>query len=107
MVHLSDLDWQKPGEQAITAYKKGDMVKVKVLDVDVEKERISLGIKQLTPDNFAGSAASHKKGDVVTVTVTAINEGGVEVALTDGAIGFIRRRSSRRRSEQRPTVRRR
>ena len=103
MVHLSDLDWQKPGEQAITAYKKADMVKVKVLDVDVEKERISLGIKQLTPDNFAGSAATHKKGDVVTVTVTAINEGGVEVALTDGAVGFIRKAElSRERSEQRP-----
>src|SRR5947199_1701201 len=91
MVHLSDLDWQKPGEQAIAAYKKGDMVKVKVLDVDVEKERISLGIKQLTPDNFAGSAAAHKKGDVVTVIVGAINEGGVEVTLTDGAVGFIRK----------------
>jgi small subunit ribosomal protein S1 len=103
MVHLSDLDWQKPGEQAITAYKKGDMVKVKVLDVDVEKERISLGIKQLTPDNFAGSVATHKKGDVVTVSVTAINEGGVEVALADGAIGFIRKAElSRERSEQRP-----
>ncbi len=103
MVHLSDLDWQKPGEQAIAAFKKGDMVKVKVLDVDVEKERISLGIKQLTPDNFAGSAAAHKKGEVVTVSVTAINEGGVEVALTDGAIGFIRKSElSRERSEQRP-----
>ncbi len=103
MVHLSDLDWQKPGEQAITAYKKGDTVKVKVLDVDVEKERISLGIKQLTPDNFAGTAAAHKKGDVVTVTVTAINEGGVEVALSDGTTGFIRKAElSRDRSEQRP-----
>ena len=103
MVHLSDLDWQKPGEQAITAYKKGDMVKVKVLDVDVEKERISLGIKQLTPDNFAQSAQTHKKGDVVTVSVTAINEGGVEVALSDGAVGFVRKAElSRERSEQRP-----
>ena len=103
MVHLSDLDWQKPGEQAITAYKKGDVVKVKVLDVDVEKERISLGIKQLTPDNFAATAASHKKGDVVTCSVTAVNEGGVEVALSDGTQGFIRKAElSRDRSEQRP-----
>src|ERR1700758_2283458 len=86
MVHLSDLDWQKPGEQAITAYKKGDVVKVKVLDVDVEKERISLGIKQLTTDNFAAAAQSHKKGDVVTVSVTAVNEGGVEVVLSDGTV---------------------
>jgi small subunit ribosomal protein S1 len=103
MVHLSDLDWQKPGEQAITAYKKGDMVNVKVLDVDVEKERISLGIKQLTTDNFAATAAAHKKGDVVTCTVTAVNDGGVEVALSDGTVGFIRKAElSRERSEQRP-----
>jgi small subunit ribosomal protein S1 len=74
-----------------------------VLDVDVEKERISIGIKQLTPDNFAATAATHKKGEVVTATVTAINEGGVEVALSDGAIGFIRKGElSRERSEQRP-----
>jgi small subunit ribosomal protein S1 len=103
MVHLSDLDWQKPGEQAITAYKKGDMVDVKVLDVDVEKERISLGIKQLTTDNFAATAAVHKKGEVVTCTVTAVNDGGVEVALSDGTVGFIRKAElSRERSEQRP-----
>ena len=103
MVHLSDLDWQKPGEQAIADYKKGDVVKVKVLDVDVEKERISLGIKQLTPDNFAATAATHKKGEVVTSTVTAINEGGVEVTLSDGTMGFIRKGElSRERSEQRP-----
>ena len=103
MVHLSDLDWQKPGEQAITAYKKGDQVKVKVLDADVEKERISLGIKQLTTDQFAATAATHKKGEVVTVSVTAINEGGVEVALSDGTLGFIRKAElSRERGEQRP-----
>jgi small subunit ribosomal protein S1 len=103
MVHLSDLDWQKPGEQAIAAYKKSDQVKVKVLDVDVEKERISLGIKQLTTDNFAATAATHKKGDVVTCTVTAVNEGGVEVVLSDGSTGFIRKAElSRDRSEQRP-----
>ncbi len=103
MVHLSDLDWQKPGEQAVAAYKKGDVVKVKVLDVDVEKERISLGIKQLTPDNFAATAAAHKKGDIVTCTVTAVTDGGLEVALSDGAQGFIRKAElSRDRSEQRP-----
>jgi small subunit ribosomal protein S1 len=103
MVHLSDLDWQKPGEQAIADYKKGDVVKVKVLDVDVEKERISLGIKQLTPDNFAATAATHKKGEVVTATVTQVNEGGVEVTLSDGTMGFIRKGElSRERSEQRP-----
>src|SRR5215475_14292271 len=72
MVHLSDLDWQKPGEQAVVGYKKGDLVKVKVLDVDIEKERISLGIKQLSADPFADAASAIKKGDVVTCTVTAV-----------------------------------
>jgi small subunit ribosomal protein S1 len=103
MVHLSDLDWQKPGEQAIQAYKKGDSVKVKVLDVDVEKERISLGIKQLGDDPFAAAASSHKKGDVVTCTVTAVQDNGIEVALGESMTGFIRKSDlSRDRSEQRP-----
>src|SRR6185312_15542094 len=84
MVHLSDLDWNKAGEEAINDYKKGDMVKVRVLDVDVEKERISLGIKQLASDPFETTLAGVKKGDVVTCTVTAVNDGGIEVALGDG-----------------------
>jgi small subunit ribosomal protein S1 len=103
MVHLSDIDWQKPGEEAIAQYKKGDHVKVKLLDVDVEKERISLGIKQLSADPFAGVVAAYKKGDVVTCTVTATNDGGVEVTLPDGATGFIRKGDlARDRSDQRP-----
>ncbi len=102
MAHLSDLDWQKPGEQAITQYKKGDVVKVKLLDVDVEKERISLGIKQLGSDPFAAAGAL-KKGDVVTCTVSAVQDGGIEVTLVDGMTGFIRKSDlSRDRSEQRP-----
>ncbi len=103
MVHLSDLDWQKPGEEAIKDYKKGDMVKVRVLDVDIEKERISLGIKQLAHDPFEQSLAKVKKGDVITGTVSAITDGGVEVTLADGLPGFIRKAElSRDRSEQRP-----
>jgi len=103
MVHLSDLDWERPGEEAVQDYKKGDMVKVKLLDVDVEKERISLGIKQLKKDNFAEASTALKKGEVVTTTVTAINEGGVEVSVGDGLTGFIRKADlSRERSEQRP-----
>ncbi len=103
MVHLSDLDWKKPGEQAINDYKKGDMVKVRVLDVDVEKERISLGVKQLEADPLEGSAAAVKKGEVVTCTVTAITEGGLEVELAGGFPGFIRKSElSRDRAEQRP-----
>jgi len=102
MVHLSDLDWQKPGEQAIAQYKKGDAVKVKLLDVDVDKERISLGIKQLGADPFAGAAVL-KKGDVVTSTVSAVQDGGLEVTLSNGMTGFIRKADlSRDRSEQRP-----
>ena len=103
MVHMSDLDWNKAGEEAIQDYKKGDSVKVKVLDVDVEKERISLGIKQLSKDPFETAAAGIKKGEVVTCTVTAITDGGIEVSVGDGYTGFIRKSDlSRERSEQRP-----
>ena len=102
MVHLSDLDWNQPGEEAIKAYKKGDMVKVKLLDVDVEKERISLGIKQLGSDNFATAASSINKGDIVTCTVTAVQENGLEVSVGDGLTAFIRKSDlARERSEQR------
>jgi len=103
MVHLSDLDWKRPGEQAILDYKKGDMVKVRVLDVDVEKERISLGVKQLAADPLEASANAVKKGDVVTSTVTAVTDGGLEVELEGGIPGFIRKAElSRDRAEQRP-----
>jgi len=102
MVHLSDLSWDEPGEQAIAKYKKSDMVKAVVLDVDVEKERISLGIKQVGGDPFA-SATSFKKGDVVTCTVAGINDGGVEVTLEGGLPGFIRKAElARDRADQRP-----
>src|SRR5215467_5197702 len=103
MVHLSDLDWQKSGEEAIKGFKKGDVVKVKILDVDVEKERISLGIKQLSDDPFATATSQHKKGDVVTCTVTQVQDNGIEVSLGDGVTGFIRKPDlSRERSDQRP-----
>ncbi len=102
MIHLSDLDWQRPGEQAIADYKKGQVVKAKVLDVDVEKERISLGVKQLGEDPFKDAAAKVKKGDVVTCTVTQVTESGIEVSAS-GMSGFIRKSElSRERSEQRP-----
>jgi len=103
MVHLSDIDWNRPGEEAIGDYNKGDMVKVRVLDVDVEKERISLGIKQLASDPFETSLANLKKGDIVTTTVTAVTDGGIEVTVGDGLPGFIRKSElSRDRAEQRP-----
>src|SRR5690242_16301346 len=103
MVHMSDIDWNRPGEEAINDYRKADAVRVKVLDVDVEKERISLGIKQLESDPFEAGMAKVKKGDVVTGMISAITEGGVEVTISDGMPGFIRKSElSRDRSEQRP-----
>jgi small subunit ribosomal protein S1 len=106
MVHLSDLDWSKSGEEALKDYKKGDTVKAVVLEADAEKERISLGIKQLTPDPFEGEAASGKlkKGVRVTCEVTAVKDNGIEAKLIDQDLTTFIRRSdlSRDRSEQRP-----
>ena len=103
MVHLSDLDWNRSGEDAIKDFKKGDAVKVKVLDVDTDKERISLGIKQLANDPFEGSIGKFSKGQVVTATVTQVQENGLEVSLADGVIGFIRKSDlARDRGDQRP-----
>jgi small subunit ribosomal protein S1 len=103
MVHLSDIAWDKTGEEAVKDYKKGDVVKVKVLDVDVEKERISLGMKQLEADPYEEGMAKLKKGEVVTCTVSAVTDGGLEVTVGDGVPGFIRKAElSRDRSEQRP-----
>jgi small subunit ribosomal protein S1 len=102
MVHLSDLDWSRSGEEAIADFEKGNMVKVKVLEIDVEKERVSLGIKQLTDDPFEGRATELKKGVVVTCTIKAVSDRGIDVDV-DGAQGFIRRADlARDRSEQRP-----
>ncbi|WP_370193696.1 30S ribosomal protein S1 [Aurantimonas coralicida] len=106
MVHLSDLDWNMPGEQAIETYNKGDMVQAQVLDVDTDKERISLGIKQLGRDAIGEAAASGelRKNAVVTAEVTGITDGGIEVKLVDHDMdSFIRRSDlSRDRDEQRP-----
>ncbi|MEX0860706.1 MAG: S1 RNA-binding domain-containing protein, partial [Cucumibacter sp.] len=104
MVHLSDLDWKQPGEQALETYNRGDMVKAKVLDVDIEKERISLGVKQLSGDPFEAASDGMKKGAVVTTTVTEVTDGGIGVKLADSDLtAFIKRADlSRDRSEQRP-----
>jgi len=102
MVHLSDLSWDKPGDQAVQDYQKGQKVKAKVLDVDVEKERISLGIKQLDSDPME-KAGPLRKGSVVTVVVTEVNDGGIEVQLDGGMRSFIRRSDlARDRNDQRP-----
>ena len=103
MAHLSDLSWEKSGEEALADYTKGQVVKAKVLDVDVEKERISLGIKQLSEDPVGSAITEVKKGDVVTCTVSAIVDNGIEVRVNDSVPGFIRKSElSRERSEQRP-----
>ena len=100
MVHMSDIDWHLAPEQAMAKYKKGDMVKAKVLDVDAAKERISLGIKQLEGDPLA--TANVKKGDVVTCTVAAVDAKGITVNVGDNLQGYIRRAElSRDRAEQR------
>jgi small subunit ribosomal protein S1 len=103
MVHLSDLDWKRPGEQVIDDYKKGDKVKARVLDVDVEKERISLGIKQLEGDPME-AAGDIRKGSVVTCEVTEVKEGGLEVKIvgTDLTTFIKRAELARDRGEQRP-----
>ncbi|GGK40695.1 30S ribosomal protein S1 [Salinarimonas ramus] len=103
MVHLSDLDWNRPGEQVIEEFKKGDMVRAQVLDVDVDKERISLGIKQLAGDPFA-DAGEIRKGQVVTCEVTEVKDSGIEVKIVDTDLGtFIRRAElARDRGDQRP-----
>jgi small subunit ribosomal protein S1 len=115
MVHLSDLDWKRPGEQVIEEYKKGDKVNAQVLDVDVEKERISLGIKQLSGAGTgaaagggapaeAGAAGELKKGAVVTCEVIDVKEGGIDVKIVGTEFtSFIKRSElARDRSEQRP-----
>jgi small subunit ribosomal protein S1 len=103
MVHLSDIAWDAQGEEALTRYNKGDVVKAKVLDVDVEKERVSLGIKQVQSDPMA--ASDFRKGQRLTVEVLEVSSGGIEVGFGEGSAlrSFIRKSDlSRERSEQRP-----
>jgi small subunit ribosomal protein S1 len=102
MVHLSDLSWDKAGDVAVQDYQKGQTIQVKVLDVDPEKERISLGVKQLAGDPM-DKVGSLKKGDIVTVTVAEVQEGGLEVVLAEGARAYIKRSDlARDRNDQRP-----
>uniref|UniRef100_UPI002FE00D2E S1 RNA-binding domain-containing protein n=1 Tax=Pararhodobacter sp. TaxID=2127056 RepID=UPI002FE00D2E len=102
MVHLSDLSWDQRGEEAIQSYRKGDMVQASVLEVDVERERISLSIKALGADTFSEAIDGVKRGSVITVEVTAIEDGGIEVDY-NGMKSFIRRSDlARDRADQRP-----
>ena len=102
MVHLSDISWNERGEDAIQNFKKGDMVKAVVSEVDVEKERISLSIKALGGDKFAEATGNFKRGSVITVEIKSIEDGGIEVEY-EGMKSFIRKSDlSRDRAEQRP-----
>ncbi len=106
MAHLSDLSWEKSGEEALQDYKKGDMVEAKILEVDIEKERISLGVKQVLKDTMPAGASGANRGATVTCTVKEVNSGGIEVTFGEDdaeTTAFIRKGDlSRERSEQRP-----
>jgi small subunit ribosomal protein S1 len=113
MVHMSDIAWGVSGEEALQLHRKGEMVKAQVLDVDVAKERISLGMKQLEGGGAGAGARSGggtsaaggvKKGETVTVTVRAVQDAGLDVQVgDDGATGFVKRSDlGRDRDEQRP-----
>lgn len=110
LVHHSDISWEQPGEEAIKTFKKGDKVSARILVVDIEKERISLGIKQLTENpggeaaaSVSSSATSHRKGDVVTCKITLVERDGIEVELADGVKSYIKKNElSRDRQDQRP-----
>ena len=102
LVHLSDISWETTGEAAMEGFEKGAKIQAKILEIDLEKERISLGIKQLTEDPYAGEAEKVRKGDMVTCTITAVVEQGLEVSVGENLSGFIRRADlSRERGEQR------
>lgn len=104
MVHIQHLSWDEPGEKAIEKYTKGQTVKVKVLDVDVEKERVSLGVKQVDKDTEDNESTALRKGSVVTCKVTEVTANGINVTFGDPPMmAFIRRSDlSRARGEQRP-----
>ncbi len=103
MVHMSDISWDEAGEAAMAAYEKGQVIQARVLDVDVEKERISLGIKQLHDDPAADTLNRVNKGAVVTCIVTAVQANGIEVKVDEVLTGFIRRAElARDKAEQRP-----
>ncbi|MCR4304025.1 MAG: 30S ribosomal protein S1 [Gallionella sp.] len=90
LVHLSDLSWSQPGEEAVRSYKKSDEVEAVVLAIDVERERISLGIKQLEGDPFGGFAASHEKGTVVTGKVKSLDAKGAVIALEGDVEAYLK-----------------
>ena len=101
LVHLSDLSWDGNGDELIKTYSKGTSIKAKILDIDIEKERISLGIKQLTEDLTSAEIDNIRKGSTVTCTISNIVESGLEVSVGDNIKGFIKKNDlSRERADQ-------
>ncbi len=90
LVHLSDLSWNEPGEEAVRKYKKGDEVEAVVLAIDVERERISLGVKQLGGDPFTNFAGTHEKGSIVSGTVKSVDPKGAVISLGGDIEGYLR-----------------
>ncbi|KJV92177.1 30S ribosomal protein S1 [Rickettsia bellii] len=105
MIHEGDITWEDNGNELLKTYKKGDEVECKVLTINIEKEQISLGIKQLTPNPYQGIADEYKKGTVVKAVVTAIKDDGLEVLVNDKAAGFIKKSDlSDEKEEQKPEM---
>ncbi len=105
LVHLSDISWNMPGEEAVKSYKKGDDIEAVVLQVDAERERISLGIKQLEDDPFSSFAANYKKGTIVKGTVTAVDAKGATIEIAEGIEGYLKAQDiSRERIEDATTA---
>lgn len=102
MVHINDISWEETTEETLKQFTKGQMVKVKVLDIDPEKERVSLGVKQVEGDPHADAWSTIKKGDIVTCTVSSLDDKGIEVTLANGLSGYIKKADiSKDRGEQR------
>ncbi|KDN10118.1 30S ribosomal protein S1 [Gilliamella sp. Imp1-1] len=105
LVHLSDISWNMPGEEAVKAYKKGDDIEAVVLQVDAERERISLGIKQLEDDPFSSFASNYKKGTIVKGTVSAVDAKGATIEIAEGIEGYLKAQDiARERIEDATTV---
>lgn len=104
MVHMSDLSWDNPGDEAIKGYSKGQKITVKILDIDPEKERVVLGVKQLTGDSFAEGIANMKKNDIVTCEITNVSDNGLDVKVGD-VPGFIRKAELAKDRDERRTDR--
>jgi len=105
MVHEGDISWEDNGNELLKTYKKGDEVECKVLAINIEKEQISLGIKQLTPNPYQGIADEYKKGTIVKAVITAIKDDGLEVLVNNKAAGFVKKADlSDEKDEQRPEL---